>query len=445
MTKKAKPKKKYPGPHIVWRQGGEMSTTWSEGARAYGDFRAYEDVGGGRSALSEPGSGRGTTDPEIAEALFTARLLELQEKRRGRAGSTQRRTTTLAELVRDHLLKKHKAGKSSHSHMLDLEHRLRVALEFFGDRRDPRTIEPADVGAWSEHLSDSGTRKPGTVRHYLNALSGLYGRAQEGLYVDPKYNPVSMLQEKPTGRWQAEEAAFFGVHEAALLLEAARTLEARGRLGVGIEANRVNAIPGLYPIIATFLLTGGRASEVLGLDVDDVSFDRGLIRIQPNRHRGLKTQTSIRTVPLWPQLRDILQEWMYGEDPPRIQGLLFPSTTGGRIRDLRKSLDATGRLCGMEPGEVRTKAFRHTYCSARLQTVQRIVRPGCDPAADPNPYEWIEVSRFTVQKEMGHGGAQLVDRIYGHAQRDPHRSEVIEYRVDKHKDVLGERLRAVVA
>jgi len=421
------------GPHIFWRNG-----------RAYADFRAYADVGGGRGALAESGSTWGTTEPAIAEALFAAQLAELQAKRAGRVGIEQRRTTTLAELVRDHLLMKAKAGRTSHSHLADLEQRLRAALDHFGRERDPRSVEPADVRAWGEVLSKAGRRRPGTVRHYLNALSGLYGRAQEGLYVPPNYNPVALLQEKPTGRWKGE-AAFLEVADAALLLEVARILEARERKLPGLENNRVNATSGLYPIVATLLLTGGRKSEVLGLDVEDVSFDRRLVRFRPNVHRGLKTQTSVRDVPLWPQLRDILQQWMYGGETPRASGLLFPAPPGGMVRDLRKSLDAMARLAGMNEGEVRTRRFRHTYCSARLQTVQRIVKPGKDPAHDPEPYEWIEVSRFTVQKEMGHGGAQLVDRIYGHAQRNPHRSEVVEYRVEKHAEQLGHRLAALAA
>ena len=409
------------GPHVFWRNG-----------RAYADFRAYTDEGGGREALARPGKKWGTTDPEIAEALFATRLMELQEKRRGSAGAPHRRTTTLAKLVRDHLLKKHNAGGTSHSHMLDLEHRLSAAIEHFGSDRDPRTIEPGDVRGWTDALGKDGTRSPGTVRHYLNALSGLYGRAQEGLYVDPGYNPVSALVEKPSG-WRKSEAAFFEVAEAALLLEAAKVVGAR---------ERWNAALGLHAIVATFLLTGGRSSEVLGLDVEDVSFDQKLVRFRENDHRKLKTSTSIRTVPLWPQLRDILQRWIFASDSPPT-GLLFTGRNGGMIGDLRKSLDVMGALCGMEPGEVRTRAFRHSYCSARLQTVQRIVRPGGDPATDSDPYEWIEVSRFTVQKEMGHGGAQLVDRIYGHAQRNPHRSEVVEYRVDAHREALGERLGAL--
>ncbi|NIP57528.1 MAG: hypothetical protein GWM92_04955 [Gemmatimonadetes bacterium] len=176
-----------------------------------------------------------------------------------------------------------------------------------------------------------------------------------------------------------------------------------------------------------------------------MSFDRGLVRFRPNDHRGLKTAPSHRDVPLWPQLREILQEWIFGGDSPRTEGLLFPAPHGGMVRDLRKSLDEIGRMAGFDESEIRTRRFRHTYCSARLQTVQRIVKPGADPATDPDPYEWVEVSRFTVQKEMGHGGAQLVDRIYGHAQQNPHRSEVVEYRVEKHTDDLGERLAAVSA
>ena len=60
-------------------------------------------------------------------------------------------------------------------------------------------------------------------------------------------------------------------------------------------------------------------------------------------------------------------------------------------------------------------------------------------------WEFIETSKFLVQKEMGHGGSQLVDRIYGHAQKNPIRSDVVEYRVEKHAEVLGDRLRSLAA
>ena len=61
--------------------------------------------------------------------------------------------------------------------------------------------------------------------------------------------------------------------------------------------------------MATFLLTGGRTSEVLGLELDDVSFQRQRITFRPNEWRRLKSKYSRRSVPLWPQLEEILRSY----------------------------------------------------------------------------------------------------------------------------------------
>jgi hypothetical protein len=54
----------------------------------------------------------------------------------------------------------------------------------------------------------------------------------------------------------------------------------------------------IYPLVATFLLSGGREAEVLGLEIDDISFSRETITFQPNQWRRLKTRGSARVVPL---------------------------------------------------------------------------------------------------------------------------------------------------
>ena len=74
----------------------------------------------------------------------------------------------------------------------------------------------------------------------------------------------------------------------------------------------------MYPIIATYLLTGGREKEVLGLEVEDISFDRGTVTFRPNRWRRLKTATGHRTVPLWPQLEEVLRDYIYGGASTRV-------------------------------------------------------------------------------------------------------------------------------
>lgn len=85
------------------------------------------------------------------------------------------------------------------------------------------------------------------------------------------------MYSKPTP--ETTEAPFLGAHEAALLLEAARTMPpepvATGRgNGGAVMADRY---PHVYPLLATFLLTGARKNEVLGLEVDDVSLRHGKV------------------------------------------------------------------------------------------------------------------------------------------------------------------------
>jgi len=99
------------------------------------------------------------------------------------------------------------------------------------------------------------------------------------------------------------------------------------------------------------------------------------------------------------------------------------------IRDVRKMLDAVGKRAGFERGSIRTKLFRHTYCAARLQTLDR----------------GAPVSEYTVAREMGHGGTGLVHRVYGHLGQVRHRAEAVEYRVEAFGDELGEQLAVLRA
>src|SRR5262249_19604909 len=160
-------------------------------------------------------------------------------------------------------------------------------------------------------------------------------------------------------------------------------------------------------------LTGGRPAEVLGLETDDVSFDRKTVTFRPNDWRRLKTASSLRSVPLWPQLERILRAYVFESDRPPSR-LLFPSYRTGQeamLRDAGKLLDAVGARVGYKPRELNLYAFRHTYCAARLQTLDR---------GQP-------VALFTVARELGHGGDALVRRVYGHLGDVRHRSEKVEY------------------
>ena len=71
--------------------------------------------------------------------------------------------------------------------------------------------------------------------------------------------------------------------------------------------------------------------------------------------------------------------------------------------------------------------LRHTYCAARLQTL--------DNKAPVSPY--------TVAKELGHGGEAMVRRVYGHLGEVRHRSKSVQYRIEHWKKKLGNRFEAL--
>jgi len=92
---------------------------------------------------------------------------------------------------------------------------------------------------------------------------------------------------------------------------------------------------------------------------------------------------------LWPQLEEILREYVFGGETP-LGSLLFPSPRldpEGMVVDVRKALDRIAGRAGWDSGDIRTKMFRHTYCAARLQSLDR----------------GAPVSEYTVSRELGHG------------------------------------------
>jgi integrase len=273
-------------------------------------------------------------------------------------------------------------------------------LAFFGS--EIRLCE-LDVGALTTYVSarrqQAGAREgttvaPQTILHELHALSSLFKRAiAEG---KAEVNPVSRLPQKP--RVERGEAEYLEVAEAARLLKAAKDLD-QGRAGRRIRF--------LRPILATFLLTGGRAQEVLGLENSDVDLENGQVHFRPNPRRTLKRARHKRWIPLWPQLRVILSPHIEGHP-----GLLFPSANRNMLRDIRGAIASAVKRAEIQKS-VTPHTFRHTYAATRLQTMDHGHHP---------------VSPYTVMRELGHSSLSLIEKTYGHLLEVRHRSAVVEYR-----------------
>jgi len=113
-------------------------------------------------------------------------------------------------------------------------------------------------------------------------------------------------------------------------------------------------------------------------------------------------------VPLWPQLRDVLSAYLSPERPGT--ELLFPSATGGMLRDVRGSMRRAAKIARIEQ-HLTCYTFRHTYAATRLQTTDN---------GQP-------VSPYTVMRELGHRDLTLIETTYGHLQGVRSRLDEVRY------------------
>ncbi len=368
--------------------------------RYYGDFRDYADVGGKREALIPEGERYATTDSDTADQILGARLDELKALRKGLT-SQPASNPRLKDYAKRHLDIKSQYRRASTCERDELS--LRNIVGYFGENVRLREITVArltDYLQWRKQ--QPGKRKQTvsaqTLRHELNALSNLYKRAVvEG---GAEINPVSLLLEKP--EVDRGEAVWLEISEGAKLLKATLQLD-------GAPASR--AIPYAHPLTSTFLHTGGRGSEIFGLERRDIDFEKGRVHIRPNSWRQLKRKHHERWVPLWPDLHATLTEYLERFDR---NGLLFPSETGGMLTDIRGTLNRAVEIAEIDK-RVTRHTLRHTYASVRLQTLDN----------------GAPVSIFTVAKELGHKSIDLIEKTYGHLLEERERLPIVRYRETK--------------
>lgn len=383
---------------------GNRDRLYRKRGRWYMDLR---DLDEGREACIPEGRRAATRDRDVASRILADRLEEIEKGE----SADGREDPTLEVFAKHHL--EVKAGFRKASTIKRDEHSLRNVLNFFG--RDTRLSE-INVEGLTNYLAhrrqQPGARKGTTIsaqtlRHELHALSSLFKRAvAEG---KAEKNPVRQLPEKP--QVTRGEAVWLEPGEAARLLAAAADQDANphGR-----------AVTFLEPLLATFLLTGGRKREVFGLLARDVDLQRDAVHFRRNRYRTLKRPQHRRWVPLWPQLETILTPYLEGH-PRDPDGLLFPSPRGGMLSDVRGSLSTALEGAKIEK-HVTLHTLRHTYAADRIQTTDR----------------GAPVSPYTVMHELGHSSLQLIEDTYGHLNRNAHRRSVVEFREGEVVAEIGE-------
>jgi integrase len=309
--------------------------------------------------------------------------------------------------------------------MGDLERHLERAIAYFGADYDLTGITRGRLEAYrvalaGEDYNNGEGFADGSIHQHICTLSSLYGWGMREKFLPSGHNAVDAARRNANGKIPKPNhplTAWLEVHEVAEMLE---------WIPRHLTFDRSDSFRAFLVVFAVAVFTGGRKSEIFRLEVGDVDFEHDRIRMGAFTRKGeLHNHSNLRYVPMFPQLREILWDYMHGPRAPKGRWL-FPGKDGGPITDLSrhtKQLPVPERFRDRNdprnlhrdkpPKYITWTILRHTYCAARLQSLDN----------------GAPVAKYTVHTELGHGSDNMIDRVYGHLGTARHRTEGVEYRL----------------
>lgn len=230
--------------------------------------------------------------------------------------------------------------------------------------KTPDEIRTAHVDAVRRTLEKAG-KSPQTVKHVLALLRRIirYG-AKRGLCVIPDISRLHF--DMPTVNNQKTEC---------LTPEQAKTL-----LTVLDEETDQN----LASVVRLALATGMRRGALLGLQWNDLDFDRNIITLRSEEAKNGRTEH----LPMSEAARGILENI-----EPSASPYLFPGKDGSKRHDIRRFIDRIRLKAGFPKDFRPLHGLRHTYASWMASSGK--------------------VDFYTLQKLLNHGSSAMTQR-YAH-------------------------------
>ncbi len=241
---------------------------------------------------------------------------------------------------------------------------IRHSLERFGNKA-PDQIRTAHIDALRRDM-EAQSRAPQTVKHILGVLRRIirYG-AQRGLCTMPDISQLHFDMPKVDN--QKTECL---------------TPEQAKALFIALDADKDQ---NLASMVRLALATGMRRGALLGLQWQDLDFQRGHIILRGEEAKNGKTMT----IPMTAAAKEILSGIQMMGSP-----YLFPNPQTGQKRvEVRRFLDRIRKAANLPEGFRPLHGLRHTFAS------------------------WLassgKVDLFTLQKLMTHGSPMMTQR-YAH-------------------------------
>ena len=216
----------------------------------------------------------------------------------------------------------------------------RVALSTFlslaGDR-DVRDYTRQDAKLFVHYLEMKGN-KTATIRRRINSLSAIMNYAYSELDLD-KRNPFTRL---------------FIRNEGDDIFKRGTFTNEQLKYGYAKALASGSAVKLLMPMLGE---TGCRLAEIVGLRLDDIDLESGLINIRPNSARRLKNKTSERVLPLVGYAKQALEQNLTQADDE----WLFPQYIKSGHCYATHASNAVNKWLKHDFGGLTAHSLRHTF------------------------------------------------------------------------------------
>jgi len=237
---------------------------------------------------------------------------------------------------------------------------IEALVVFLGPKAKVHTITRSDLARWYQDMREKGASTPTLTnkQSYIGGKSGFFEWAMASGHYPRGDNPASGHVSYSQREKRARKKLGFKAYDRAQI-QALFAPEALAKLS---ESARWASLIGLY--------TGARASEVGQLLIKDVLEEDGIpcIRISDEgEHQKVKTEVSLRTVPLHPELLKMgLLKWV-NEKREAGQTRLFPAAKATAVngqgnwitKAFSRHLAEVGK--GWEPAKRGFHSLRKTF------------------------------------------------------------------------------------
>lgn len=245
-----------------------------------------------------------------------------------------------------------KSGRTVSGYLADLEIFSRWFQQTNGEILSPDNLTPTDVREYKQYLLNLQKAKAATINRHLAAIRSYatWAKNTGGAVYNPADGITGVSQQKHAPKWLDRK------EQASVLREAERRIQAAKTEPAKRQAIRDHCM------LAVLLNTGLRVSELVALEIEDITMSerRGELRVRAGKG------TKERIIPLNDSCRKAIKAW-YLVRPINKASKVFTTQRGyATTRAVQTVLESIGESAHVE--NLTPHVARHTFAKNLINT-----------------------------------------------------------------------------